>query len=244
VYGKIFDSMYDGTLFGHWEAIVTMQQLIVLADPAGIVDMTIDAISARTSIPAHILAKGISVLEADDPYSRTAGNDGRRISRMDTHRPWGWRLVNYEKYRDIKSNEDRRSKWREDKRRQRAAEQLKPDVSTNVHQCPPMSTHADADADVDKGICPSDSLELEKITIPLKNGSDDFKVTSEYLVELAKAFPGVDIHQEMREIREWNLSNPTRRKTKAGIRRHIAAWMSNEQQRIDDSKPEDEYALN
>ena len=26
VYGKVFDSIYDGTLYGHWEAIVTMQQ--------------------------------------------------------------------------------------------------------------------------------------------------------------------------------------------------------------------------
>ena len=28
VYAKIFDSMYEGTLYGHWEAIVTLQQML------------------------------------------------------------------------------------------------------------------------------------------------------------------------------------------------------------------------
>jgi hypothetical protein len=35
VYGKVFGSIYDGTLYGHWEAIVTMQQMIVLLTPTG-----------------------------------------------------------------------------------------------------------------------------------------------------------------------------------------------------------------
>ncbi len=62
MYGKIFDSIYDGTLYGQWEAIVVMQQLIVLADANGVVDMTPPAISARTSIPLPIIEKGLQIL--------------------------------------------------------------------------------------------------------------------------------------------------------------------------------------
>ena len=54
MYGKIFESMYDGSMYGQWEAIITMQQMIVLADKDGIVDITPPALSARTSIPLEI----------------------------------------------------------------------------------------------------------------------------------------------------------------------------------------------
>ena len=55
MYGKIFESMYDGTLGEHWKALVTFQQLIVICDSNGDVDMTINAIHRRTSIPKEIL---------------------------------------------------------------------------------------------------------------------------------------------------------------------------------------------
>lgn len=113
MYGKVFDSIYDGTLYGHWQAIVTMQQLIVLATPDGVVDMTPQAIAARTSIPLEIIAKGLDVLGAPDPYTRTPGEDGRRIVLLDEHRPWGWRLVNHGKYMRLRNAEQKRTADRE-----------------------------------------------------------------------------------------------------------------------------------
>ena len=62
MYGKIFDSMYEGTLYGHWEAIVSLQQMLVLCNQDGVIDMTPQAIAARTSIPYDIIAKGIATL--------------------------------------------------------------------------------------------------------------------------------------------------------------------------------------
>jgi hypothetical protein len=101
MYGKVFESMFEGSLYGQWEAIVTMQQLIVIANEDGIVDMTPAAISGKTSIPLEILTKGLEILAAPDPYTRTPGNDGQRIELIDEHRPWGWSLCNYGKYRDM-----------------------------------------------------------------------------------------------------------------------------------------------
>ena len=105
MYGKIFDSMYEGTLYGHWQAIVTLQQMVVLCNSEGVVDMTPQAISARTSIPLNIIEKGIQDLSEPDRYSRTPGEEGRRIVTLDAHRPWGWVIVNYAKYQKIKSRE-------------------------------------------------------------------------------------------------------------------------------------------
>lgn len=112
MYGKIFELMYDGSLYGQWEALVTFQQMIVIADQEGFIDITPPALAARTGIPIEIIKKGIGVLESDDPYSRTSGENGKRIIRINKNRPWGWKIVNYKKYRDMASQEDRRKYMR------------------------------------------------------------------------------------------------------------------------------------
>lgn len=143
MYGKVFESIYDGTLAGHWQAIVTMQQLIVLANEDGVVDMTPKAIARRTTIPLKIIAAGLEHLADPDPYSRTPGEEGRRIVLLDDHRPWGWRLVNFSKYRGLRNMEQKR-----EADRQRVAEKRKKnkDVAT-VSQGVANVAHADTDAE-------------------------------------------------------------------------------------------------
>lgn len=87
--------MYDGTLAENWQALITFQQMIILCDDSGVIDLTPSAISRRTGIPIEHIEAGIKTLESDDPYSRTPDENGRRIVRLDDHRPWGWRIVNY-----------------------------------------------------------------------------------------------------------------------------------------------------
>lgn len=130
MYGKIFDSMYEGTLYGHWEAIVTLQQMLVLCNQDGVLDMTPQAMAARTSIPLEIITKGIGILAEVDPYSRTPDEDGRRIVLLDEHRPWGWRIVNYAKYQQIKNRAD---KLEAD--RVRIAEKRKANKNSDVAGC-------------------------------------------------------------------------------------------------------------
>lgn len=110
MYGKLFSQMYEGTLAsrGPWEALITFQQLIILANRHGEVDMTPDAISRRTTIPLEVIQKGLTELAAPDPESRTPDHEGRRIILIDEHRAWGWKIVNYEKYRKIRSEDERR----------------------------------------------------------------------------------------------------------------------------------------
>lgn len=120
MFGKIFASMFDGTMHGHWQAIVTLQQMIVLADQEGTVDMTPEALSARTSIPLEIITTGIAELEQPDPKSRTPDEDGRRIVRLDPSRDWGWQITNYATYRAIRSTEERREYMRQYQRVRRA----------------------------------------------------------------------------------------------------------------------------
>lgn len=110
MYGKIFEQMYDSTLVsdGKWERLVTFQQLIVLANKHGEVDMTLESIHRRTTIPLDILQRGIHELLKPDPQSRSTAEDGRRIMPLVPGRAWGWRLVNHAHYAAIRSQEDRR----------------------------------------------------------------------------------------------------------------------------------------
>lgn len=124
MYGKLFTQMYDGTLAtkGPWQALVTFQQLIILSDKHGVVDMTPEAISRRTTIPLEIITAGLSELQEDDLDSRTPIENGKRIVRLSENRAWGWQIVNYAHYRKIRSAEERKEyhakyvkKWRETK---------------------------------------------------------------------------------------------------------------------------------
>lgn len=153
MYGKIFDSMYEGTLYGHWQAIVTMQQLIVLCNADGIIDMTPQAIAARTSIPLEIIKEGLRVLSEPDNESRTPGSDGRRIELIDSHRSWGWVLINHQKYKMMVSHEEKREADRVRIAGKRKAE--KDSKNSGVAECRKVSqsvaevAHADTDTDTD-----------------------------------------------------------------------------------------------
>ncbi len=84
--------------------------LLILADRNGVVDMTLEAIARRTNRPLELIQKTITELEGPDPYSRTPDANGARIFRLDDHRNWGWGIVNYDYYRKLASQEQRREK--------------------------------------------------------------------------------------------------------------------------------------
>lgn len=134
MYGKLFASMFTGTLHGQWQAIVTFQQMIILADQDGTIEMTPQAMSATTSIPLDIIEAGIAILEAPDPNSRTPDEGGRRIIRINPDRPWGWHITNHAKYRSIRTAEERREYHRQywHKRKQ----ELQPDSTTTQQNQP------------------------------------------------------------------------------------------------------------
>ncbi len=153
MYGKLFQSMYDGTLVEDWRALVTFQQMIILSDRDGVVDITPQALSRRTGIPIELIEAGLEALERADPYSRTPDEEGRRIRRLDDHRPWGWYIVNHEKYKKQRDYDEVRNQNRERKQRQRKREKsnghaISQDV-THVTEGHDKSRHIDIDIDID-----------------------------------------------------------------------------------------------
>jgi len=69
---------------------------------------------------------------------------------------------------------------------------------------------------------------VPEITIPLVDKSE-FPVTHKMISEWEEAYPAVAVLQKLREIRQWNISNPKRQKTSRGILKHITSWLAKEQ---------------
>lgn len=83
-----------------------------------------------------------------------------------------------------------------------------------------------------KGYTDSPELSSEPpvITLPLNDGSE-YPITEFDVEGWNASYPAVDVMQQLRNMREWLLSNPTRKKTKTGIRRFITTWLAREQDR-------------
>lgn len=86
------------------------------------------------------------------------------------------------------------------------------------------SSYEDVCAEPKTGSAPEPPV----ISMPLNDGTG-FGVTAAMLDEFSSLYPALDIMQELRNMRGWLLSNPKNRKTKAGIRRFINAWLSRSQ---------------
>lgn len=120
MYGKIWKSMFEGSLYdAGWEAIITFMVLITFADKSGDVDITLSALSGKTTIPKKHLQNGIDALMSKDKLSRTRDDDGRRIVLIDPDRPWGWHIVNYEKYSQARDMAAIRQYWADEQRARR-----------------------------------------------------------------------------------------------------------------------------
>lgn len=58
-----------------------------------------------------------------------------------------------------------------------------------------------------------------------------YEISNEQVEEWEKAYPDIDVIQTLKIIEQWNKANPNKRKTKAGILRHVTGWLSKEQEK-------------
>ena len=147
MYGKIFESLWDGSMRGKSDLILVFINCITHANEDGIVDRHWQAISDETGIPLDRVKAAILELEAPDTESRTPTEDGRRMIRLDEHRGWGWQLVNHAHYRRMRKAEDRRDYMRDLMRKKRAVS----NPLAHVSMLADTETETNADTEIHKG---------------------------------------------------------------------------------------------
>lgn len=80
----------------------------------------------------------------------------------------------------------------------------------------------------DQGGSDEDEASPPVLLIPLV-GDSEFGITEEMVREWARAYPGVDVMQQLRQMRVWAQANPTRRKTHRGLASFVVRWLTKAQ---------------
>jgi hypothetical protein len=99
-YTPLFDSLTRGTLCGRWPDIGLWPIVLSLSDARGEVDVTQDYIARITGLPEPEVRACMTRFCEPDAHSRSQIDEGRRLVLLDTHRDWGWRIVNHGYYRE------------------------------------------------------------------------------------------------------------------------------------------------
>ena len=179
VFAKIFAQIFDSSIAGDYVVRHVFMDLLVLADRDGVVDMTLDAISRRTNVPEEMVAHAIKELMKPDRKSRSHQVDGCRIIAIDSHRDWGWQIVNYEHYRNIKDEEARRTYFRDKQRAHRAKSQTQPTDVKDSQNLSNKITQEDLEGDREG------EIEGERRVTPLAPSSGNELMLANWLLEEA-----------------------------------------------------------
>lgn len=148
---KLFAGLTESTVWVEpYPTRVLWVSMLSWADQWGRVHGSVPGIARRAGINLDECEAALASFMAPDRFSRTPDHDGRRIEKIDG----GWRLLNYEKYRAIRHEEDRREQNREAQRRHREklakeAQKSAEDVSIppDSKQNQPPSAQAEAEAE-------------------------------------------------------------------------------------------------
>ena len=61
------------------------------------------------------------------------------------------------------------------------------------------------------------------------NDKTEYEITEEDVATWRDLYQAVDIMQELRKMKGWADANPSKRKTRGGIKRFINGWLAKEQ---------------
>jgi len=104
-YTKLHSGILDGSIWNEsvWTRVVWIA-FLAKADQVGRI-LAVPVNMARiANVPMSRFLKAVETLSSPDPDSRTPDEDGRRIIPIQG----GWQIVNYEKYRTIRDEDERK----------------------------------------------------------------------------------------------------------------------------------------
>lgn len=119
------------------------------------------------------------------------------------------------------------------------ATQMQRECNKSQHNCNvDIDIEKDIDTEIEKDIeevsYDTSCAEPESVSAPpvislVLNDKSFFDVMDEDVAMWEELYPAVDVMQELRKMVGWCESNPTKRKTRSGIRAFITSWLSREQ---------------
>ncbi len=112
-FGVIHQDIFDSTLARNYEARWLFQDLIILADENDNVMMDVLDIAHRIRVPQEQVEVGLAFLMAEDPWSKSGLEKGRRITPvLNGEVTIGYHVVNRHYYKRLMSRVRRREYMR------------------------------------------------------------------------------------------------------------------------------------
>ena len=216
MYAKLFRSFLDSTLWMEDDHVVRVWiAMLLLCDSDGYFTMTLPGIANRARVTMEQCEQAVSRLESPDRHSSTPDEEGRRIVRISDDGPV-WHLVNYEKYRKIQNESQRKEHRKQYMRDYRARKKAESVTSCNsavtrvTGPCPQGEGDGYGEGDLDGDIQHhSPSADGRRGSIPFD--------------EFWSVYPRRDAKK--RAASAWrNLTVKNQRAAMAALPRHVAFW--------------------
>lgn len=74
------------------------------------------------------------------------------------------------------------------------------------------------------------------VLIHLNDGSEH-GIDAQQVEEWSLTYPNVDVLQALRQMRQWAIANPTKRKTRRGVLAFVNTWLAKEQDKPSKARP-------
>lgn len=179
---KLFSSIVTSTIWQEDDKTrIVWITLLALADAQGRVEGSVPGLAHVAHVGLGECEHALERLSSPDIYSRTKDFEGRRIENIDA----GWRILNYQKYRDRRDPDKRREQTREAVRRHRDRRRSGQRCKPNVSQCKPKKAQAEAEAEAENNppMSPQGGIAPEKQTF-----GEFVRLTTEEHAKLVERF--------------------------------------------------------
>lgn len=146
-YTKLFSTITASTVWQEPHATrIVWVTMLAMCDAKGRVMASIPGLANIARVTLQECVDAIDRFKQPDQWSRTKVNDGRRIEEVEG----GWRLLNYDYYRQARDADDRRDYQREWDRTHRSRSTTVPTNSDKTRPTRPNPTQAEAEAEAKK----------------------------------------------------------------------------------------------
>lgn len=213
-FSKLFADIIHSTVWREpMHVKVVWITMLAMSDRHGQVFASIPGLADSAKVSLEECIEALEVFSSPDQYSRTKDYEGRRIIEIDG----GWLLLNYEKFRERRDDEEQRIQTRDRVRRHREkAKGLCNDVTESV-----TATQCNDIAEAD--------TEAEAKTEEKSSGEQPRKrkakqTTQEWLTVLKKepCYAHVNFDHELGKAQVWINDHPGRQLTKP----FFTAWIN------------------
>lgn len=175
---KLFGSIIASTVWQEPDTTrITWVTMLAMADKDGVISAAVPGLAHMARVSIEQCEAALMTFMAPDPYSRTAANEGRRIEPV----RGGWRLLNYDLYREKRDSETRREYQRQWDRENRARKDsdksdIKSDKSDKSDNFRSNPTKAEAEAEADKSKSPNGDSSIaigDAVAADVAGGAED-----------------------------------------------------------------------